>query len=77
MEILYGQVKEVFIPNGEDELNPKNIGFKVLVSNKLLTITVPVDLETASILKDDFVNIIQTRIDEKTFLDIEKADNHE
>lgn len=77
MEILCGQVKEVFIPNGEDELNPKNIGFKIFVSNKLLTITVPVDLETASILREDFVNIIETTIDGKTFLDIEKVDNHE
>lgn len=77
MNIVVGQVKEVFIPDTEDELNPLNIGFKVLVSDKLLTIIVPVDLESSSILKNDFVNIIETTIDNKTFIDIEKVVNNE
>ena len=77
MNIITGQVKEVFIPKTEDELNPENIGFNVLVSDKILKIIVPVDEETSAIYKDDYVNIIEHILQGKTYFDIEKVEDDE
>lgn len=77
MDVLEGKVLEVYIPYGEDELSPENIGFKVLLCGKEAKIEVPVTLDTALILKGDKVCIVRTYVSGKAFFDIEKVNEDE
>lgn len=73
MERKVGRVIEVFIPK-EDNLNDMNIGFKVLVDNKVLEIIEEQNESNINILKDDFVLITKQVISNKEFIDIELYD---
>lgn len=75
MDIIRGKVKEVFIPESEDISNPKNIGFRVLCSDTLLEIVVPVDAESVQIYKDDEVIITKNFVDNNYYYDIERYTN--
>lgn len=77
MDTVIGKVVNVFLPDDENIINPQNIGFEVFVGGKNLKIVVPVDEETASILKNDNISIIRQVIDNKVFYSVEKVDKDE
>lgn len=54
---IYGKVKEVFLPNGEELTK---IGFKIEIENKIITIIKEQSLEIAKIYRDDIVTIEKT-----------------
>lgn len=47
-----GQVKEVFLPTGEELTN---IGFKIQIDNELITIVEPQTVENARIYRKDMI----------------------
>lgn len=58
MENIIGKVIEVFIPN--NNINSKEIGFKILINNKLIEIIEEQDEYNSNIYKNDLVIITKT-----------------
>ena len=58
MENIIGKVIEVFIPN--NNINSKEIGFKILINNKLIDIIEEQDEYNSNIYKNDLVIITKT-----------------
>ena len=58
MEKSIGKVIEVFIPEENiDIMHSKKIGFKILLKNEIIKITLEQDEDNSSIYKDDLVSI--------------------
>ncbi len=78
-----GKVIEVYIPdqykNGSllDIMDRTNIGFKVMVDNKIRNIELEQNEFNANIMKDDTVLIIDKDVSGKHFTDIELYDGEE
>lgn len=69
MEVKIGKVIEVFIP--DNNIESKQIGFKVLIDNEEVNIIQEQDYNNANILKNDLVEVRKQIIDNKEYLDIE------
>ncbi|MBE6149395.1 MAG: hypothetical protein E7170_01565 [Firmicutes bacterium] len=69
MEVKIGKVIEVFIP--DNNIESKQIGFKVLIDNEEVNIIQEQDYNNANILKSDLVEVRKQIIDNNEYLDIE------
>lgn len=75
---MIGVVKEVFIPNEEkDEINTNRIGFKIDIDDEIIEVIQEVNDYNSTILKNDKVELIETIIDGKKYIDIEKIEDGE
>lgn len=70
---MIGKVVEVFIPNLNDIMNSKTIGFKVLVKDKLYEIIQEQTTKNAVIFKNDLV-LVTLNNDEITDLQLYEED---
>ena len=52
---MIGKVVEVFIPNLNDVMNSKKIGFKILFNDKFYEVIQDQNIENARIFKNDLV----------------------
>lgn len=67
-----GKVIEVFIPDDSvDSINSRNIGFKVELNDKVVTIIEEQNSDNSKILKDSMVVITTQTISGKDFIDVE------
>lgn len=65
---LYGKVKEIFFPDGEELTK---IGFKIEIDNEIITIIKEQTKELAKIYREDNV-IIEKTTNDNIFYNIEK-----
>lgn len=80
MKQQIGRVVQVFIPNEDklvDVMNAKEIGFKVKLEDKEITIIEEINELNAMIHKDDLVLVTTNNISGKEFIDIELYDGDE
>ncbi len=80
MKQQIGRVVQVFIPNEDklvDVMNAKEIGFKVKLEDKEITIIEEINELNAMIHKDDLVLVTTNTISGKEFIDIELYDGDE
>lgn len=73
MENIIGKVIEVFIPN--NNIYPKEIGFKILIKNKIIEIIEELDEYNSQIFKNDLV--ILKEIDNKYEIEKYNGGNNE
>ena len=80
MKHQIGRVVQVFIPNEDklvDVMYAKEIGFKVKLEDKEITIIEEINELNAMIHKDDLVLVTTNNISGKEFIDIELYDGDE
>ncbi len=80
MKQQIGRVVQVFISNEDklvDVMNAKEIGFKVKLEDKEITIIEEINELNAMIHKDDLVLVTTNNISGKEFIDIELYDGDE
>lgn len=80
MKQQIGRVVQVFISNEDklvDVMNAKEIGFKVKLEDKEITIIEEINELNAMIHKDDLVLVTTNTISGKEFIDIELYDGDE
>lgn len=80
MKQQIGRVVQVFIPNEDklvDVMNAKEIGFKVKLEDKEITLIEEINELNAMIHKDDLVLVTTNNISGKEFIDIELYDGDE
>lgn len=65
---IYGKVKEVFLPNGEELTK---IGFKIEIDKEIITIIKEQTKELSKIYREDNVIIKKTTNNDDIFYDIE------
>lgn len=76
MNKITGKVIEIYIPkqykndNLLDIMDRTNITFKVMTDNGIKEIDVEQNEENSSIMKNDFVEIVEQTISDKKFVDI-------
>lgn len=64
-----GRVVEVFLPN--DNIDSKNIGFKIMLDNNICEFIVEQNEFNANVMRDDLVTVNEQIISNKKYIDIE------